>query len=302
MAEIDQIRGMFQPVPTPFDDEGELDESLYGQLVEHYIDHGANALFVFGPFGQGPAMNLGQRMRGLEIALERSAGRIPVVPDIGAVDPYSARSLGEHARSLGAISVAISAPYYYADRSPDELIKHFKMIDDSVELPFIIVTDPPYQGYPISLELMARLRDAVPRLIGAHPAKTGIAEVLGYLRVLGSDFKIFPSPESLYPGMLLGQSGTMSPPIGMVIEVGAAFVAAIDVGDLDEALRLHLALLRYLQRLGAVRQWYRAGYREGLRYIGFPVRRSPRWPTAAVPAEVAQEIRDAIDEVRSALA
>ncbi len=292
---------MFQSIPTPFDDDGELDEPLYADMIRYYVEHGVNALFVFGPFGQGPAMSVEQRARGLEIALEVAGDRVPVVPDVGAVEPYTARALARHAREHGATAVAASAPYFYSDRSPAELVLHFAMIDEVAQLPMLIVTDPAYQGYTITLETMAAIREGVPRVFGVHPAHTGVEQVLRYQNVMGMDFRVFPSPESLFPGMLLGQAGTMSPPLSMAVDVGVAFVAAIDRGDTDEALRIHLAILRYLQRLGPLRPWYRAGYREGLRHIGFPVKRSPRWPTAPVPDHVLQEFRDAIDEVRAAV-
>jgi dihydrodipicolinate synthase/N-acetylneuraminate lyase len=198
LARLEQIRGIFQPVPTPFDGDGEVDEAVFAELVEYCVSSGAHAVFVGGPFGQGPAMNAGQRMRVMDIAFEIAAGRVPVVPDIGAVDPYTARALGQHARSRGALAVAITAPYYFADRSADELIMHFTMIDQAVMLPFLVVTDPPYQGYPISAEFLARIREAAPRLFGAHPAKTGVAELLGYLRTLGPSWPGWRTAETAW--------------------------------------------------------------------------------------------------------
>ena len=61
MPSVDDIRGMFVPVPTPFTLDGDLDEQLFAELVEHYITVGGNALFLFGSIGQGAAMSAAMR-------------------------------------------------------------------------------------------------------------------------------------------------------------------------------------------------------------------------------------------------
>ncbi len=299
MSDARDVRGMVVPVPTPFLDDGELDEPVFAALVDHYVQRRAHALYLFGSYGQGAAMETAQRKRGAEIALGVVAGRVPVVVEVGSVDPYRSRDLGTHARDLGATAISMVGPYYYADRSPEDVIQQFAMVDEVVELPIMLANNRAYQGYPIPVDLVARIRDTVPRLFAVHPAHVGMTDLLAYVAKLGPDFTVLPSPDLLFPGMLVGQAGTVSPPLSLVVEVGVAFVDAIDRGDTHEALRIHLAILRYLQRLAAVQRWYRAGYRVGLRHLGFDVKQFPRWPTAEIPIDVEREFHLAIDELQA---
>jgi len=302
MPSVDEIRGMFVPVPTPFTLDGELDEALFAELVEHYIQIGGNALFLFGSVGQGAAMNLSMRKRGLEVALEAAAGRIPVVPNVGTVDPYSGRELGAHAREHGAIAVGHVGPYYYNDRSTAELIAHVKMVDEAAQLPLFVYNNPAYQGYSIEPAAMAQIREAVPNMFGLNIAKGGITDILRYQSAMGLDFKLFAPQQNLFPGMLIGQAGSVSPPLTMAMDVGVALIAAIDRGDNEEALRIQMAIYKFSQSLAKLHKWGRAVQAEGLRYAGFKLQMYPRWPTVPMTSEAIEELHGCIDAVRSAVA
>lgn len=298
---LDRIRGMFVPVPTPFDGDGEVDECLYDLMCREYVNRGANALFLLGSVGQGPAMRMNQRKRAVEIAVEAVGTRVPVVPNVGTVDPYSARDLGCHARDHGVAAIALVGPYYYSDRSTDELILHYKMIDEAVGMPIFLYDNPAYQGYSATPAVMAQMRSVIPHIFGVKIAKGGIRDILRYQAALGREFKIFAPLQNLFPGMLIGQSGTVSPPLLMAVEVGVAFVSAIDRGDTAEALRIHCAMLRFSQALGQFSRWGRSVQLEGLRHAGFAVKQYPRWPSVAMPADEVKALHACIDEVQSVL-
>jgi dihydrodipicolinate synthase/N-acetylneuraminate lyase len=302
MPSVDQIRGMFVPVPTPFRLDGDLDEAMFAELVNHYIEVGGNALFLFGSVGQGAAMPATMRKRGLEVALDAASGRVPVVPNVGTVDPFTGRELGIHAREHGCIAVGLVGPYYYNDRSTTELVAHVKMVDDATNLPLFVYNNPAYQGYSIEPNMMAQIREAVPNMFGLKIAKGGISDILRYQSAMGPDFKLFAPQQNIFPGMLIGQAGSVSPPLTMAMDVGVALIRAIDDGDHDEALRIQMAIYRFSQSLAKLSKWGRSVQFEGLRHAGFDVQMYPRWPTVPMSDEARQELFDCIDAVRSAVA
>lgn len=297
MPSSDQIRGMFVPVPTPFLENGELDEELFGKMVSHYVDAGANAVFLFGSYGQGPAMTSAQRMRGLEVALAAAQNRVPVVPQVGAVDPFTARELAAHAKTQGVAAIAMVGPYYYADRTEQELLRFYQMVDAAAKLPMFLYNNPAYQGYSLTPPLMKKLREAVPNIFGVKMAKGNLGDIISYRATMGENFKLFAPQENLLPGLMIGQTGTVSPPLTLAIKVGVALIAAVDRGDLEEAMRIQLRLLRFHQQLRSIKQFGRALQAEGLRYIGFPVRQYPRWPGDEMTGEAKAVLHQAIDEV-----
>src|SRR5215467_7830497 len=158
MSSTEKIKGAFVPVPTVFDESGELDEKLYAEIIEYFIVHDADALFLMGSFAQGAAMDTGQRKRATEIAVTVAGGRVPIVPNVSAVDPYTSRQLAQHARDRGADAIGMIGPYYYNERTAEELLEHFKMIDRDIEMPLFIHNSRLHQGYAIGPELMAMIK------------------------------------------------------------------------------------------------------------------------------------------------
>src|SRR5579862_6900099 len=147
MNKLQRIRGVLLPLPTIFDGHGKVDEPLLRDLTRFYLEKGVHAFFLCGSYGQGPAMSSGQRKHVVSLVADEVANRAPIVVHIGSVDPYTAIELGRHARSVNADAVALVGPYYYSDRLPDEIILHFKMIDEAVQLPLLVYDNPMYQGY-----------------------------------------------------------------------------------------------------------------------------------------------------------
>jgi dihydrodipicolinate synthase/N-acetylneuraminate lyase len=300
MHGTEAIRGMLLPIPTVFDGAGEVDAPLMREMTRFYVDAGIHALFVCGSFGQGPAMRPDQRMAVAQLIVEEVRGRIPVIIHIGTVDPYSAVELGQHARAIGADAIGVVGPFYYTDRTHDELVLHFQMIDEAVGLPMLVYNNPGYQGYIITPELMERLVAAVPRIFGAKLAMGTIDEALAYLdRIPG--FAPFILGNGLMPGMRQGIRGTVSPPLAATPELGVDLIRAIDEGRDDEAFRLQALASEVNDELvGYWRKYGRIAFAESLRALGFPIKQYPRWPTPAMSDEDKQQMLALLKRARPA--
>jgi dihydrodipicolinate synthase/N-acetylneuraminate lyase len=300
MSGTDAIRGMLLPIPTPFDGQGEIDEPMFRDLTQFYLEKGVNAFFVGGSYGQGPAMRQEQRKRAAEIVAEEVGGRVPLVIHIGTVDPYSAIDLGLHARQLGAAAVGIVGPYYYSDRSQDEVVLHFKMVDAAVQLPVFVYNNPAYQGYAITPPFMKRLVDEVPRIFGAKLAMGTLEQAKEYIRLIPG-FAPFSLANGLWPGLKEGLRGTVSPPLTLAPEVGVDLIRAVDQGRDAEAAALQEKATEINDELLRLMKLYgRAPYAEGLRAIGFPIKEYPRWPTVEVGEADKQRLADMLKRLRAA--
>lgn len=302
---MNDIRGMLLPLPTVFDDNGMIDEPVLRQMVDYYIGAGIHAMFVGGSMGQGMALTQDERKKLFDIVIGAVNKRIPVVTHVGTADPYTTIDLGRHALKAGADALAIVGPYYYSDRTPAELRAHFKMVGRELKAPILLYNNPSYQGYAINGELMSQFVEDSPQIFGCKLAKGGIDELVAYRATLGPDFKLFAMASSLFPGIRLGLTGTVSPPLTLCPEIGVACIRAIDAGDDRRALELQEAIVELQGSLmsPAIRKIAGRGvYLAGLRELGFPIKLYPRWPVAEVPAVGIERIRAALQRARSALA
>lgn len=290
---------MLLPLPTVFDGAGEIDEPTNRNLIQLYLGTGIDALFVLGSYGQGPAMRRDQRRRMAEIVFEEVRGRVPVVVHIGAVDPYTSIELGQHARTLGADAVAMVGPFYYSDRTRDELAWHFQMVDEAVQLPLFLYNNPDYQGYPIGPEFAERLAEMIPRVFGVKLALGTLEEAMGFLAVL-PNLAVFATAGVMVPGVEQGIRGTVSPPLTLAPELGVALFRAIDEGRREDALEIQ----EHVGTFSAVvirlwKQYGRSVHREGLRALGIDVKEFPRWPTAPLPEGEREVLIEAMNRARA---
>lgn len=301
---MDALRGYLLPLPTVFDHDGRVDEPVLHQLIDYYIGSGVNALFVGGSMGQGMAMTQDERKKLFDFCIKVVNGRLPIIAHVGTADPYTTIELGRYALKAGADALAIVGPYYYSDRTPAELRAHFKMVGKALTAPILLYNNPKYQGYAISSELMAKLVEDSPQIFGCKMALGGIDDVVAYRGELGPDFKLFALASSLFPGMLMGVAGTVSPPLTLCPEIGVACIRAVDAGDHVRALQLQEAIVELQGSLmaPAIRKVCGRGvYLAGLRELGIPVKMYPRWPVDEMPSHGLERLRAALTVARAAL-
>ncbi len=280
------FKGLVMPIPAVFDGKGEPDLPMIEKLTDWYLGAGVHGFFVLGSQGQGPASRIDQRKAVAEAVVRKVNGRVPVVVQVGAVEPYTCIELGTHAKEIGADGIGIVGPYYYSDRNEWELLEHYKMVDKAVDLPVLLYNNPEYSGYPIPPNMMAKLREAVPNVFAAKLAMGSVDQAVNYLRVLSREFTIFIPITQMLPGMPLGVRGSIAAGAPVTVpESGVQLVEAVWAGDFDRAMRIEILLLEHGERMAPLRQYGRRTTMEGLRLRGLEVKEYPRWPTKPLSAE-----------------
>ena len=280
------LKGLIIPIPAVFDGKGEPDLPMIEKLTDWYLDTGVHGFFVLGSQGQGPACRIDQRKAVAEVVVRKVNRRVPVIVQVGAVEPYTCIDLGTHAKEIGADGIGVVGPYYYSDHNEWELIEHYKMVDKAVGLPMLLYNNPAYSGYPIPANLMAKLRDAVPNVFAAKLAMGSVDQAVNYLRVLTREFTIFIPITQMLPAMPLGVRGSIAAGAPVTVpEIGVQLIEAVWAGDFDRATRLQILMLEHGERMAPIRQYGRRGTLEGLRLRGLQVKEYPRWPTKPLSAE-----------------
>ena len=156
MSVASSIKGIVMPVPTPFLENGEVDERMLEEIIDFYLASAVQATFINGSFGQGPAMSVEQRKRTAELAVKRVNHRVPVMVHVGAVDPYTSSDLARHARS---------------------------MVDQVKLLEFLAETEPLFSAFGRTSQLEAlRLRGFDIKRFPRWPAKPLTEEARGTIR------------------------------------------------------------------------------------------------------------------------
>jgi 4-hydroxy-tetrahydrodipicolinate synthase len=100
-----KITGIVPPVPTPFDENGEINEKAFRRQVKFFLDKGVHGVCVGGSTGEGHTLTSEEFRRLIEICAEEVNGKVPLVAGIianstrEAIARARARA-ADHARAL----------------------------------------------------------------------------------------------------------------------------------------------------------------------------------------------------------
>jgi len=197
--------GVVPPMITPFKENGELDTDGLATLVSFLKDN-VEGLFITGSYGAGVLMTEEERKLTAEITIKKSQGKIPIIVHVGTADNLSAKRLTEHAVSAGATAVAAVGPYYFKHNA-DEICCYYDSLIKAAngKIPVYVYNNPQFQGYPMDINLIRRLRDEV-GVSGVKDATFDIQMMAKYMRLLKSDtFDVALGTEAMWlPACVLG--------------------------------------------------------------------------------------------------
>ena len=170
------FKGSLVALITPMRDDGSVDEKAYADFVEWQIAEGTHGVIPVGTTGESPTLSHGEHRRVVEIAIEVSRGRVPVIAGAGSNSTEEAIALTRHAKQAGADAALIVTPYYNKP-TQEGMFLHFSAIADAVDLPVIIYNIPPRSVVDMSVETMARLAKH-PNIVGVKDATANLVRPL----------------------------------------------------------------------------------------------------------------------------
>ena len=288
------LSGTVIPLPTPFDERGEVDEKVFRGIIDFELKAKVDGLMVAGSYGQGPVMRPDQRMRVAEVALEQVQGKVPVVVHVGAPDIQTAVLLAEHSAKIGAAALLIVPPYYYTDHNEYEITEHYKAVARTVSLPIYIYNNKRYSGIDITPDFALRLVNEIRTIRGIKLAWGTLEESSQYITALkGHDFGVFPGTVTdTASGAEIGVRGTIAPMASVFPEICVQLWNAAVKKDRERATALQERVRKLYSVISElVKQVGRTAFKELLFARGIQMKMYPRWPAKQLDAKQRTELR-----------
>jgi 4-hydroxy-tetrahydrodipicolinate synthase len=236
------LRGSIPPLVTPFKG-GEVDYDKYAELVSFQIEQGSHGILVNGTTAEPSTLTTEERNRLVTLAIETTAGRVPVVAATGSQSLAESRVLTEHALAAGADALLIVTPYYI--RPPQRgLVAYYLELAAGHDVPWMIYHIPGRTAVNVTLDTLKAVKDKSPHFVGIKQAVNDLGFVSECLHELGRDFKVFVGLEELsFPMMAVGACGLMNAVGNLRPGVLAKMCEAVFANDMAAARRLHDQLL-----------------------------------------------------------
>ena len=179
------FKGSNVALVTPFKND-KLDDEAYIKLIHFHIKNGTNGLVPAGTTGESPTLSHKEHERVIELCVEESKGKIPVIAGTGSNSTEEAISLTKHAEKIGADGALIVTPYYNKP-TQEGLYQHYKAINDKCGIPIIIYNIPGRSVIDMNVETMSRLYE-LKNIIGVKDATGDLNRVNLTLEKIGKDF------------------------------------------------------------------------------------------------------------------
>jgi dihydrodipicolinate synthase/N-acetylneuraminate lyase len=262
---------------TPLRDGGAaLDADAIGPLVGHLEQGGVDGVFCCGTTGEGVLLTMDERRAAA--AAFRSACSGTLIVHCGAQSTADTAALAAHAAQIGADGVAVIPPPYYP-LTEDGLVGHFVAAAEAcAPLPFYLYAFTGRSGYPLPLEVIARVRERVGNVAGLKVSESPYEQVAPYLQL---GLHVFVGQEVLVPEALAAGA------FGSVSGLASAFPADVRrVLDNPAGGVERLAQLR--DTLGA--ESFIPGLKRVLHDRGLPVRPDVRAPLMPISDEHAARL------------
>ena len=272
------LRGAIAAALTPLR-EGAFDPDAVEPYVDFLAAGGLDGVLAMGTTGEGMLFGLDERREIAGAFVDACRDRLQVAVHAGMQSTADTVALAEYAAMAGATAVAVIPPPYFA-LDDDALFSHLDAAARACSpLPFYVYEFERTSGYAVSRDVLERLRESAPNLVGMKVSDTPYDAFARYLDV-GLD--VFVGPEAF-----IGR-GLDAGAVGAVSALGSAFpehVARAVHERSDELAELRTAIERFPRH---------AALKHVVARRGVPITGEVRAPLRALTEDEAAALEDAV--------
>jgi 4-hydroxy-tetrahydrodipicolinate synthase len=243
------FNGALSAIITPFRD-GVVDEPALRDLIEWQIQAGVDGIVPCGSTGESATLTHTEHDEVIRIAVQQAHRRVPVLAGTGSNSTAEAIRLTAFAREAGADGALLLSPYYNKP-TQEGIVKHYKMIAASVDLPLFVYNIPGRTASNILPETVARLAE-IKNIVGIKEASGSLEQISDIRALCGERLIVLSGDDSLtLPIMALGGKGVIAVITNVMPRETHELAAAALAGDFTRAREIHFKLLPLMRALMA---------------------------------------------------
>ncbi|NIM06271.1 MAG: 4-hydroxy-tetrahydrodipicolinate synthase [Armatimonadetes bacterium] len=235
-----ELLGVYVPLITPFKND-EVDEPGLRRLVDHLITEGVTGFVPCGTTGESATISHDEHKRVIEIVVEHTAKRVPVIAGAGSNSTAEALDLTLHAEKVGADATLQVCPYYNRP-SQQGIIAHFKELAAATKLPMVLYNIPKRTGILMEADTVLEL-SKVPSIVGIKQSGVSLSDTMKVIQH-APDLAVLSGDDNLaFPIVTLGAKGAIAASAHIATREWVKMVELLQDGKLKEACAVHYRLL-----------------------------------------------------------
>ena len=193
---------------TPFKNNS-LDEEAYIKLIHFHMDNGTSGLVPAGTTGESPTLSHDEHQRVIDLCINESNGKIPVIAGTGSNSTEEAISLTSHAEKAGANAALIVTPYYNKP-TQEGLYQHYKAIAEAVPVPLIPYNVPGRTSCDMLPKTVERFLN-IDNIVAVKEAIGDLDRIKQLVEICGDKINILSGDDlTAMDALLLGGKGVIT--------------------------------------------------------------------------------------------
>lgn len=293
-----QLDGVFAPLPTPFDDQGRVDERRLRAALPQWLASQLTGFVVLGTTGEAGFLTDGEAAG--VIATTRS-----LVPSGRTLIAGTARESTLHtiaatrtAAQLGADAVLVRTPCFFKGQMTGATLeRHYSAVADASPVPVLLYNFTAATGVNLDPAVVARLA-AHPNICGIKESGSDIAQIADLVAVTPPDFPVLAgSASTFYAALCAGVAGGVLALAALVPDACVRLYTLTQARQYDEARALQRRLVPLARLIST--GWGVPGLKAALALAGIDAG-LPRAPLTPVPETAMMAIREALSAFEDA--
>ena len=239
-----RLDGVYPPIPTPFDADGQLVLSKLVTNLGRWNQTGIAGYVVLGSNGEFVLLSEKEKLEVVATVREHAAKGKFVLAGTGCEGTLETIKMTKKAAEVGADGAVVITPSYYRGKMDGAALQyHYETIADASPIPVILYNMPANTGVDMTADTVAKLAQH-PNIIAIKDSGGNVVKIGDIVRMVDPSFQVFAgSAGFLYPALCLGAVGGVLALANVAPEQCVDIFTLTRAGRHEEARQLQLRMI-----------------------------------------------------------
>ena len=239
-------KGVFPALTTKFTIDDQLDLPLFEKNLQAQLAAGVEGIILGGTLGESSVLTNEEKEKLVKFAVEKTAGKVPVVLNIAEGATREALVQAANAASWGARGLMVLPPMRYKT-DHRETVQWFKTIAASTSLPIMIYNNPVDYKTEVTLDMFDELQSCS-NIQAVKESTRDVSNVTRMLNRFGQRYKILCGVDTLaMEELVMGAHGWVAGLVCAFPKETVAVYELVQQGKITEAAAIYRWFLPLLE-------------------------------------------------------
>jgi len=206
-----KLQGIFSPITTPFNHEGELWKIKVQHNVEKWNATGLAGYVVSASTGESVMLSADEKIQLWEWVAQWAGADKLLIAGTGMDSVHETVALTNRSADIGYKAALVKTPSFFKNQftKAETQMLYFRAVADQAKIPVLLYNFPQNTGVDMAAEAVAELSHH-PNIVGIKESSGNVEKLLQMVREAKKGFQVLTgSATTLAPSLAIGCSGAI---------------------------------------------------------------------------------------------